>query len=161
MADSEIGGMKIKDLFEVEPILTGRTQIDTIVKLTGTVWSTSGLAWHTLEPDVDDVTYNSAGFLTLNASEKVVCPIEGIPNGAKIKKATCFGSETDETWDLRKIELSTSTSTSIVSGTAFQSTASDIDEIINNQNFAYYFVTDTLLDATDIIYGCSIEYENP
>ncbi len=161
VSDEETSSMKIKDLFDVSPLLTGRTQVDSVVKLTGTVWSTSGLSFKTIEPDVNDVTYNTAGFLTVNESLKVMCPIHGIPNGATIKKATCYGSETDENWELRKIELSTSTSTLIQSATAFQTTASDIDEIVNNQSFAYYFVSETLLDATDVVYGCSIEYENP
>lgn len=157
MADSEIGGMKIKDLFDVEPILTGRTQIDTVNKLnTGLIWSTPGIAFHAGTESID-WSKSGGGETTINSGSSSLFAEVNIPNGATITKAIVYGNDISLTWSLRRTTLSSGGSQTMASANIGTEDTSISFELIDNATYAYFVIAETLGTA-DSVDGASITY---
>ncbi len=160
MTDKETGVMKIKDLFETNPLLTGRTEIDTVNKINaGLVWSCTGMNFFTHDPD--DVEWNwgdpeFANLIVLGTS--VFCQANvNLPNGATITKAIVYGSESNESWTLYRAALNTGTVGTMATA-AFDTEDTTVSNATIDNNTYGYFFRSTSLDANDEIRGARITY---
>ena len=73
--NEETENLKLKDVFENTPLLTGRTEIETINKLnTGLVWNCAGIDFQRL----DNLTANSPYEKLRNSS---ITRATGVPGG--------------------------------------------------------------------------------
>ena len=80
-----------------------------------------------------------------------------LPNTAIITSAVVYGSISDETWSLDKIDLSAGTSSIIISGNFNSEEKPASDETTLNEKFGYVFRTSSL-DDTDQIWGAKITF---
>ena len=180
-ASDEIQQMKAKDLFEVAPILTGRTQIDSglgynaedfevdsnnIVNLKNktSYWSCSGLNF---TGHLHTTTYNNfhysddtnGKFIMDNDGGYNIVANVNLPEKTIITGVIVYGSVSTRTCTLNRIDISAGTSeelTSEVLNSEDTSIATGKD-IVDNSNYAYLIkVAD--VGSTEQIYGARITY---
>lgn len=160
MTDSEIGGMKIKDLFEVDPILTGRTEIETINKLNiGLVWSCGGSNFHGGSPDTDEITYttNAANIRDDTSSHNISGSVN-LPNGATVTGVVVYGDTAADTWILHRKVINSATTDSTMATAAIGTEDTSISNaLIDNSTYAYWFFIENV-EITALIYGARIIY---
>ncbi len=160
MTDSEIGGMKIKDLFEVDQILTGRTEIETKTTVSvGTVLSIPYNEFVTQNED-DDASYaaDGTGHLVLNgAGIAVSCPVS-LPQGAIVTSCIVYSNVTTENWTLVRNPVTDSGGAETLATAALGTTDTSISfATINNVDFRYHIYLDAM-DASDRILGAVIVF---
>lgn len=118
-------------------------------------WSCSGTNFH-VHTETQDWRHSS-GKLIVDSNDTICNTSVNLPNGAIVTGAIVYGSISDETWQLNRINLSTAaTSNLAVANINTQDTGID-NATIDNNTYGYYFTTATL-DSTDEIYGARITY---
>jgi hypothetical protein len=121
-------------------------------------WASVGTNFTTTDPDVDNITKSPLGIIQADADGiTFICPIN-LPQGAVIKTAKSSGNAgaQAETWTLYKYPIPTGALASIATDN-FSTGVTAINETVDNQNFAYFFVSSTL-DTNDQIYSAEISY---
>ena len=129
---------------------------ETAVAVEGTIyWSCSGGIFTASSPDTNDVV-NAGSKITMSGSTIILSAPVFLPHGAVITAVICYGSETDESWYLRR---GASNGTYTEMGTANFNTEDTTITTPTVNNIDYnYFLSTTSLDATDEIYGAKITY---
>ena len=159
MGKEETQVMKVNDLFETTPLLTGRTEIDTVSKLNaGLIWSMSAQNWGGANPDTDEVEKDDNQNQTnLGAGATLIAPVH-LPHGAKITEVIAYGLDTAETWTLQRSLIALNSGGEEVASAVFGTADSTIlNPIVNNNEYCYWFFT-SALDATDRLQGARIIY---
>lgn len=135
-------------------------EAQTAVNLNGTLyWSCAGVQFSGCEPDVNDLTKNSDGTLTVNvAGWPINCPVV-LPEGATITGAVAYGSAgtEDESWYLRRVDFSDGTYDDIASAAFNTEDTTITNAVVDNSGFGYYIIT-TNMGSTDIVYGARISF---
>ena len=175
-ASDEIQQMKAKDLFEVAPLLTGRTQIDAglgynaddfevdannIVNLKNktSYWCCTGLNFQGGENEGHaDVDYyvDGTGKAALNGPVATIAMVN-LPHGAIITGCIVYGSESDETWTLSRADISAGTSTDLATANVNSENTTITNATVDNENYGYSLYTSPMSIA-DEIYGARITY---
>lgn len=162
MVVAETDIMKVKDLFEVAPLLVGRTEIDTVSKINqGLIWSCGGVAFRAKNPDVDDINYslaNDSGAIISNGTGIELGVSVNLPNGAVVTKVVVYGNISDVTWDLRRGLINTATSGESMATAVLNTEDTSIDNATIDNNTYFYFLNVLSLDAPDRIIGARITY---
>jgi len=81
-----------------------------------------------------------------------------IPHNAHMTAAILYGSEADETWELRVVNHTGGGA--VIAGANINTEDTSIlgtNDDVRNNTLGYFFKTSTL-DATDVIYGAQITY---
>ena len=146
--------------FEHEPLLTGTTEIESGIDEFGKVLSIPAAAFHGTNPDVDNLDYTISAdhYLTVSAgTEDLVAPVN-LPHGARIQRVIVYGSETGDTWYLRRVKLSTGSDGAEMATAAINTEDTSISYgTIDNQNYCYYIYVGSV-DNADDVYGARIVY---
>ncbi len=123
------------------------------------IMSISGMEFHPGNPDVDDVIYLSLG-LKMSANDiACVCPIQ-LPDGATILRAVVYASISDETWNLKRVDMIGAVTRLITPVNTNLNTSAAVDkqyQFVETNKYNYYFDTSSL-DDNDYIYGAVIIY---
>ncbi len=156
--EAEIDAMKVKDLFETTPLLTGRTEIDTVSKLNvGLILSVPGSSFLTQTDALTVDRSNNPG--TIEAGETITffAPVN-LPHGATVTSVKGYGSIADETVSLIRVPTTGSTNDTLSAATNFGTEQTTItNATIDNLNFCYTLFTSSL-DVGDDIFFVVIQY---
>ena len=120
-------------------------------------WTCAGTNFSAVNPDVNDVAYDTAGRLVMSADGIVCFAPVFLPHGAVITAVVLTGSISDETWVFEREPIGG------VGGDIIANTSINTEDItISNgtvDNSAYrYFIYTSSLDTGDQIYGVRITY---
>ena len=161
----ESNSLKIKDLFETEAMLEGRTEIENVNKLnTGLVWSCTGLNFVSQDPELDNIAYNTTnGSVTSEADNlQLAGNVSGIPHGATITGVIMYGNAgaiAGITWTLYRKSLVTGDASAMASAAVGTEDITITNALIDNINYSYFFAVGAdEFDNTDSIFGARITY---
>lgn len=169
--------MKVNDLFETKPLLTGRTQIDTalgydtddfevstnnIVSLKNktSYLSIPGAAFLPQWTDSGDEAFRwPSGKIELDATINdgiMYVPIY-LPHNAIITEAVVYGSSTGDTWTLKRATINGPSATTLTTAAIETANTSITNPTIDNSTY-FYFIEVTGLTAGAEIHGARIKY---
>lgn len=153
--------MKVKDLFEGDNLLTGRTEIENISKINvGLIWSANGFEF------LPNILTNSPGSIQPGGfrfdeggtqTDDYFCAVH-LPNGATVTSVVVNGAENAASaWALKRVRIDSQTvDTTMASGANLDTEDTTITApTINNSDFRYYLEV-TNLDGS--IHGAKIVY---
>lgn len=115
-------------------------------------WSVHGTAFQPAT-ETDDIIYGDAGMEAGTGTFVGRCPIE-LPQGATILSAVVYGPDTSDTWSLKRL-TNAGVVTTMASGTFDTADITITNPLVDNENYAYVFVTGAVADA---IIKARIEY---
>ena len=169
-------------IFEREPLLTGRTQIESNMKINtddfdyGTdntlalknktsYWSCTGVNFveEQYRGGVSGVAYNNAAGIVIGYTDNstLYCPVF-LPHGAVITGCIVSGdagAAAGITWTLYRTNLSTGEASALASASVDTEDTSITNAEVDNENYGYYIATGTdEMDTGDEIYGARISY---
>lgn len=137
------------------PELTGDTSYVSIMgsafkQISGTAITTSYDGTEGTVRNVDD----AGGDITIIASIQ-------IPHGATVTGAVCYGAGTGDTWTLRRFNIAGAGAQDDLASAAVGTEDTTIaNAVIDNQNYAYFFVVTTFSDA-EVLKGARVKYTLP
>ncbi|GAH40267.1 unnamed protein product, partial [marine sediment metagenome] len=85
-----------------------------------------------------------------------MCPVF-LPNGAVVTGAVVYGNISDESWELQRMEINSTTTASLALAYFNTEDTSISNATINNNLYSYAILTSGI-DDTDVIYGARIRY---
>ena len=146
---NEVPDLKQRDVRE--SVTKGRTKTE--------YYSISATAFHSIHPDIDDVTI-ATQYLRADADGILFETGINLPHGAVVTSVIVYGNEAAEAEEfyLVRNEKATGTQTNLSADTNINTKDTSIDNAtIDNSNYTYGLVT-TSLDTNDRIYGGIITY---
>ncbi len=162
LIDSDINFNSFSGINVGEPInpsdIATKNYVDSQIGPTGTYyWSCKGAAFHSYNPDVDDVIYGSYG--TIKADEANINFITSVnlPHGAVVTSAIVYGSDATTVWRLKRNGLGNTVPTEMAGANINSADSSITNPTIDNNNYGYFIETFTMGDE-DYIYGARITY---
>lgn len=162
MANSdETSIMKVKDLFDSDPLFTGRTEVDTTNKLNiGTVWSCPGINFIRRDDgDLWGYDSNSGKFHSNTSSILAVAPVF-LPHGATITRVIVTGldANSSNSWFLKRAVISTGAQDATLASGAINTESTSITSaVVDNLTYSYFFSCGDM-DSADDIWGASVTY---
>ena len=135
-------------------------EAQTACKLNGTLyWSCAGIHFDAMSPDVDDVTKNDTGTLTINVNTVNVGCAVNLLNGVTVKACIIYGNDGSEAegWGLYRVLFSTGVRSSMGGALINVEDITISRAVIDNSLYGYYLYIEAL-DSGDIIYGARIKY---
>lgn len=122
-------------------------------------WSCSGSGFDGFNPDIDDISKDSIGTLTLSADGISVIKSVSLPDGATITSVKVYGNvaTNDSDWLLRRLQLSDTTNVNVALEKINSEDTSISYGVIDNSLYSYNLVCWNLL-TDDVIYGARISY---
>ncbi len=130
---------------------------ETATITTGTqYWSIPGLAFIGNHPDIDDVSYGNVAVTITTGPVAFQAPVN-LPQGAVVTAVVVFGSDTSDTWVLRRAASDSAIAGTMANSTLDTEDTSISDATIDNQNFVYALTVGSVASA-GLIHGARITY---
>lgn len=178
VGDIAVGGIiEFDDTFNSIPVsfvlCDGATITDPLSSYNGSAvpnlntnyWSSSAINFHVQAYD-NTVNYfylvtpggtdNGTMTITAQAGEDDVCASVNIPNGAIVTGAIVYGTDTGETWLLRRVKLDDQTDATMATAAIDTEDTSISNATIDNNTYGYFLTAGA--GAADIIHGAKITY---
>lgn len=147
-----------------DTLITGTTIIEDKRSETGKVWSCAGVNFKSQSLASTGLYYVTPGgvdngklHITSQDGENDTCAPVNLPHGAVVTGAIVYGSDTAETWILRRIKLSDQSDDTLATGTIGTESTTITSEEIDNFTYAYFLTAGT--GNSDEIYGARITYK--
>ena len=129
--------------------------------LSGTsYWSCPGVHFDAQNPSAQIVSKLPGGILLANDNNIIVVASVFLPHGATITNVTVMGNDAAEaeTWTLKRMLLSDSTSQTVMATAAINTADTTISSgVIDNSLYSYHLYTSSI-DTDDAINGATITY---
>ncbi len=144
-----------------DTLILGTTIIEDKRSEKGEIWSCKGVGFLTDSPDIDNITFNADGITALSANAAVTYFREvELPNGVTVTKVIVYGSDTADTWELKRAPIASAASAEVLASGVIDTEDTSISfPIINNDTYGYFFRVAGLSATSDQIRGARIIYE--
>lgn len=121
--------------------------------------SISGYAFMPVLSDYGNSSYASAdGIVFDNGGGSLFVASVTIPDGATVTSVIVYGNDSAETWELRRSDISSATSSQMATASFNSADSSITNATVDNSTYAYYLRTPTALDFEEVIYGARVTF---